>query len=40
MSFAVLGCTVEGTTGDGIAQGTCDSDFVCHGDGTCKLDGL
>jgi len=35
-SCLVLGCTVEGSTGDGTAQGTCDREFFCHADGTCK----
>ena len=29
---------VDGTgkVGDGTEQGTCDSNFVCHEDGSCK----
>ena len=38
--FLVLGCTVEGSTGDGTAQGTCDREFFCHADGTCKPEGF
>ena len=33
--FLVIGCTVEGITGDGTKQGTCDHDHFCHEDGTC-----
>jgi hypothetical protein len=32
----VVGCTVDGSTGDGTQQGTCDHDHFCHGDGTCQ----
>ena len=35
-----MGCTVDGSRGDGTAQGTCGSDFVCLADGACKLEGL
>ena len=38
--FAVIGCTVDGSAGNGTAQGTCDSEFFCHADGACKLEGL
>ena len=31
-----VGCTVNGGLGDGNEQGTCDSNFFCHKDGTCK----
>ena len=39
--FLVVGCTVEGSTGDGTQQGTCDHDHFCQADGACKaLEGL
>ena len=30
-------CNVNGAQGDGTAQGTCDSGFVCNDDGSCTM---
>ena len=38
--FVVLGCTVEGSKGNGTAQGTCDREYVCQEDGLCKPEGI
>jgi len=35
----VTGCTVDGATGSGTTQGTCDREHTCMPDGTCQPEG-
>ena len=36
LRYIYTGCTFRGKVGNGRKRGTCEEDFLCHSDGSCK----
>ena len=36
MFYLISGCKDFGLPGDGTTRGTCEENFLCHADGSCK----
>ena len=36
LRYICTGCTFRGKVGNGRKRGTCEEDFLCHSDGSCK----